>query len=53
MCFATMIPRATGGKWTEEEVTEYVRGYTHDAKQQWIRQEDYDRVLEMFAYMDS
>ena len=30
-----------GGKWTEEEVTEYVRGYTHDAKQQWIRQEDY------------
>ena len=45
MCFATTTPRATGGKWTEEEVTEYARGYTHDAKQVWIRQEDYSRVV--------
>ena len=31
-------------KWTKEEMTEYARGYTHDAKQAWIRKEDYDRV---------
>ena len=40
MCFTK-----TTYKWTEEEATEYVRGYTHDAKQQWIRQEDYDRLV--------
>jgi len=40
MCFAK-----TTYKWTEEDATEYVRGYTHDAKQQWIRQEDYDRLV--------
>ena len=40
MCFTK-----TTYRWTEEDVTEYVRGYTHDAKQQWIRQEDYDRLV--------
>ena len=44
MCL-TKATKPRGCKWTKGEMAEYVRGYTHDAKQARIRQEDYGRVV--------
>ena len=45
MCFTKTTQPTTEVKWAQEAVTEYVKGYTHNAKQVWIRQEDYDKVV--------
>ena len=45
MCFVTTTQPTAGVKWAQEAVSEYVKGYTHDVKQVWIRQAAYDRVV--------
>ena len=49
MCLMKATTPTTGAKWTKEEMSEYVRGYTHDAKQAWIRQGDYSRVVKRLS----
>ena len=49
MCITKATKPITGVKWTKEEMAEYVRGYTHNAKQVWIRREDYDRVVKRLS----